>query len=525
MKRLFASALAFLAFLALLPALAAAQTGPTLPANSVWGRMGVGPGPAQAIPFSVFHSAVSGPCATLTAGLVPATGGGTANFLRADCTFASPLPTILNNQIVANVSGSTGPAAGATPTSIWDSFCSTTIGNFWVRMSSAWGCTSLGYANPVWWGCDPTGVVSCSSAFNSALATNLPVRFPSGTFLLTSQISIAQSSYRSSTNISGAGQNLTKLLWSNASGGIQISTSTSGSTVPISAGTGSISDLTLATNQVNGGTALRLQSSITTVGPTFSIRNVTIQGDDWEPYRGSAYWGIGFYTHLWSYVLLDNVTINGRTALTVGGAALGSAVVIEGDVASTQYVQSIKLTNSNFGSANIAIELRDYWQGVLTDKTNTNGFFGCIYQAPGAAGTLAQFSFINSICGSDGFGASIQSNINDMQVIGSNIIYGPPTGGQGLSLGSSAGAMIVGNNIALVGSPVSNTAINSAGAGAVITGNRIVSATTGVFLSGASSGATVGLNSYNNVTNKIVNSGAGNSVGTQAAGNMAGVVP
>src|SRR3954464_1974067 len=46
-----AKALAFLA--ALLPSLAAAQTQlPTLPENTVLGRLGVSAGPAQAIPFS-----------------------------------------------------------------------------------------------------------------------------------------------------------------------------------------------------------------------------------------------------------------------------------------------------------------------------------------------------------------------------------------------------------------------------------------------------------------------------------------
>jgi hypothetical protein len=81
------------AFLGLLPALALTQTGQTLPANTVVSRMGVGPGPAQAIPFARFQSPVSGPCATATAGLVLAIGGRTTNFLRADCTFAPRSPT------------------------------------------------------------------------------------------------------------------------------------------------------------------------------------------------------------------------------------------------------------------------------------------------------------------------------------------------------------------------------------------------------------------------------------------------
>ncbi len=142
----------------LAPALVSAQVpNYNLPANTVIGRLGNGNGPAEPIPFSRFFTAVSGPCATASQGLVPATGGGTTTFLRADCTFANPLPSVSNNTIFANVSGSSASPSASTPTSIWDAFCSSSIGNFWVRMSSGWGCTALGYANPVWWGADRTG--------------------------------------------------------------------------------------------------------------------------------------------------------------------------------------------------------------------------------------------------------------------------------------------------------------------------------------------------------------------------------
>ena len=107
--------------LGLLPALAAAQTFPTVPANTVIGRLGVGTGPSQAIPFSVLSQNMFGTipnntvlgnvsggaaltasltatqlttlCNTFTSslkGCVPASGGGTTSFLRADGTFAVP---------------------------------------------------------------------------------------------------------------------------------------------------------------------------------------------------------------------------------------------------------------------------------------------------------------------------------------------------------------------------------------------------------------------------------------------------
>lgn len=57
MKRLW---LGILAALALVPAVAVAQVPPTFTANTVYGRLGIGPGPGQQIPFSVLLPNVVG---------------------------------------------------------------------------------------------------------------------------------------------------------------------------------------------------------------------------------------------------------------------------------------------------------------------------------------------------------------------------------------------------------------------------------------------------------------------------------
>jgi len=52
---------------------------------------------------------------------------------------------------------------------IFDAICSSTVGQAWVRLSSGWGCASLGFVNPVWWGATGDGSTNDAPAFQSAL--------------------------------------------------------------------------------------------------------------------------------------------------------------------------------------------------------------------------------------------------------------------------------------------------------------------------------------------------------------------
>lgn len=84
----------------LLPALSLAQVNiANLPPNSFVGRLGIpsAGGPAQAVPFATFFA---NGCVTFGSGVpgcVPASGGGTVNFLRADATFADPCNALFNS--------------------------------------------------------------------------------------------------------------------------------------------------------------------------------------------------------------------------------------------------------------------------------------------------------------------------------------------------------------------------------------------------------------------------------------------
>jgi len=104
-------------------------------------------------------------------------------FFFASSVFAQTFP--VNNMTVAGNLAINGSVSSTLPiiSNLFNSICSSTVGQAWVRTTGGFGCTLLGYANPVWWGADPTGATSSTAALNSAVAASTNVTFPSGTFL------------------------------------------------------------------------------------------------------------------------------------------------------------------------------------------------------------------------------------------------------------------------------------------------------------------------------------------------------
>lgn len=99
-------------------------------------------------------------------------------------TQSGALTAVLGSSTVPIANGGTGATSITAPGGAFDTLCSSTIGQMWVRLTSAWGCSSLGYANPVWWGADPTGVSLSTSAFASAISANRSVFVPPGQYII-----------------------------------------------------------------------------------------------------------------------------------------------------------------------------------------------------------------------------------------------------------------------------------------------------------------------------------------------------
>ena len=88
-----------------------------------------------------------------------------------------------------------GSGGAAVPTNVggvgglFDAVCSSIVGQLWVRLTGGWGCTSLGFSNPVWWGADLTGTASSSTAIASAQIASNWVIFPCGIYKVTTPVS------------------------------------------------------------------------------------------------------------------------------------------------------------------------------------------------------------------------------------------------------------------------------------------------------------------------------------------------
>jgi hypothetical protein len=126
--RKLAAILGLLAALCAIPAAAQTQFPQTLPANTVWGRTGIGPGPGQAIPFGVLFGNVFGgsvpPAHTvvISEGASPLNGVscGTALALVGNGASVDPSCQVLTNAGLAAMAANTvkGSIAGGTPTDL-----------------------------------------------------------------------------------------------------------------------------------------------------------------------------------------------------------------------------------------------------------------------------------------------------------------------------------------------------------------------------------------------------------------------
>jgi hypothetical protein len=403
----------------------------------------------------------------------------------------------------------------------WDSFCSSTIGNFWVRMSSAWGCTALGYANPVWWGADPTGSADSASAFNSAIATDLPIQWPKGKFKINSAITVTLANGADCFCMSGAGSNITTLFWPNASGGIQVTAGNLRNTFHLR-------DLTLTTSQVSSGNAIKA------IGPGCNngcewqsdISNVTIQGDDFSA-SSSQYWGTAVWLHNWGGITVSNLTTNGPHGAP-GSAGGGIGLIFEGDSGTTSYATVLNVTASNFNFHGIGLQLGSYWQGVTINQSNFNGEEGtaCIYEPGSQTGTLVLVTITYSQFNCAGSQILLSTAVLSPTVIGNTItVYGNNNLGFSCQLSGCGGLIFIGNIINNAGAFTGNFGVAWNGTGGIVEGNYFTNIANGVNLQASANNTTVIGNAWVTVGTKFIDTPGTNSVGTAAAGHMTGVVP
>jgi hypothetical protein len=373
-------------------------------------------------------------------------------------------------------------------------------------------CTSVfGYANPVWWGADPTGAADSLAAFNSAKAASNAVLVPPGKFKLSAALSYSIPSGINSVTLNGSGKDVTILTFPNSAGGVVF---TYGDVVNNSV---HMANMSLTTGQAGTANCVWLSTASTTANPANTafndVQNVGCYGAD--GYGGPAdYWSVGFEGNGVSNIYLHNVTYTGKGGASFG--TVGQCFSFAGLPASTSYAVVVNIQASTCNQASAGFVYGSYLQGVVINQSNFTGLQNCWDVPASGTGALSQFTISNSQCATSSAGLLQQTYVNPVTVIG-NVIEVGGNGGTGIFLGEYYDFEIVGNNISNFNASTGTVGISvqhaNFSSGGTIIGNGLDGLATGIQLAAAAQKVSVIGNMIDGtVTTPIQNLGSTNQV-------------
>jgi hypothetical protein len=432
--------------------------------------------------------------------------------------------SLVNGGLGADQSGATagevpaypGSGGSAVPTllgSLLNTACSTTV----TRAACA---LFFGYANPVWWGADPTATTDSAAACNSALAASSKTTFPPGKFKILSGCNYSLTGTVASSTVTGAGQDATILYFPNATTGMALSLSSPSQSVHVR-------NLTFSIGVANGGTGLSVHQSVPlgAYAPS-DFTNLTFRGDDGG--LATDYWTDAIITSGVSGLKFDGVVVDGSSGFS------GTGIVISGNVSVSPYYSIVQnFSNCIFNDTAVGIGYGSYVQGMTVTSSNfTGGQYGILAYGSGT-GVLSQLAVTNSQFDTTNDAVTLSTQINNLLFSNNFLFIGSSHTGLNLALNSNF--TVVGNQFvkapAATGTAAIHVGTTASGFNSTVIGNTFTQLDYGVILDAAAANVNIQANNFQTIgvsaiansstnTNVIANNWGYNPVGVTAAANV-----
>lgn len=333
-----------------------------------------------------------------------------------------------------------------------------------------------------------------------------------GTYLFESQISANLGAGNDCVAIVGCARNLARLYFPNAGGGLKITGSNPNNSF-------SLRNFTVETGQPNGGVGIEVDgASMTSIEqvwaiPKSEIENVSVVGSDLDATKTSTsnYWSTCIKINPWS-----NVDIKSPfTAGAVAGSGPGTGIGIQiGGTSSTTYATLINILCWNAAYHAKHLDLLDFWQGIVANTINANGGLvgtNAVCVEPGAQGDLALLQIVNSQLNCGGDQVYVASPVYSFLAALNNVAISTPSRAA-FSLPASCDLSLINHNI-MFGQAAGQLGLYGAPRDGTGEGNVLANLSLGWYLIASSANFNASQNTYKNVTTKVANSGAGNSIG------------
>lgn len=357
------------------------------------------------------------------------------------------------------------------------------------------------------------GVTDNTAAFNAALAAaiaessgHIHIVIPAGTFYFVSPLtySFPASPVIASITISGAGQDVTQLLFAASVNGMNI-------TLQNQFNTFHIREMTLSTNGQGPTTCYGINivqsaSSIPNPAntPQSDITNVTLRGSD--GYQVSNYWARGVSVLSASNVAFTGVYVAGYGFNTDGVYLVGGSAAL--------VPAPFNFTNCTFNFCRAGINYGAWVQGVSVNQSNFTGNQYGIYAAAGESG-LDQLSVNGCQFNCTIAGIGLFSPMGALTV--TNNFFLVQNNSWGISLDQTYDGAILGNAFnPAVGSPTGTVAVKIGtwlGASLVVSSNSVLNLNTGLVLTAGAKNVSIGLNTFAGTALPINDSGTGTIYG------------